>query len=79
MDLGYLQEVLVWFLYIHLISQEQDLEQMLVNRKHKDNSTDYLIAVKKFLQKTESKGYIKDLVFLFLVFPLTELSISGNK
>jgi hypothetical protein len=51
---------------------------MLVNLKPKDNLTDYLIVAKKFLLRTESKGYIKDSVFLCLVFSLIEPFISGK-
>ena len=48
------------------------------NLKDKDNSTAFLIAVKKSSLKMEFQACIKDLVSQWLVSLHTELSISGK-
>ena len=61
-----------------MISQEQDLVLISEYQPGKDSLMDSLIVVGKSLLRMELMDFIKALVYLWSVFLLTELFISGN-
>lgn len=62
----------LYFLFIHLTSQEPDSLLILVKVLNKDNSMVLLIVLLKFSSLMVQKDYIKDSQYQFLVLLFTE-------